>query len=278
MGSEFIVGMGRFIVSNNPSTLTALGLGSCIGLILYDKVNKVGGMAHVMLPYSKPGAVEDNNRSAILAVKNPAANIEIKRTLSEKGVLVKSDISPSEDILKHYKSINPSMVFYETSSFSSDLNMLKQIRAHDSDANIIMTGNLQTNEIAFLFNEDWFTLEDPIMKRKVDNVTQSVINKSLLKFGDRVCSLMVEAMEARGAKRECMYAKIAGGAQMFAMSKETSIAHIGDDNAESVKKELVKMGIKLLAQDTGGLRGRTVRFNMETEKMEIKTIDGIKYI
>jgi len=33
--------------------LTTLGLGSCVGISLYDRRTKVSGMAHVMLPSSK---------------------------------------------------------------------------------------------------------------------------------------------------------------------------------------------------------------------------------
>ncbi len=35
-----------------PGGLTTLGLGSCVGVCLYDPTTKVSGMVHVMLPYS----------------------------------------------------------------------------------------------------------------------------------------------------------------------------------------------------------------------------------
>jgi chemotaxis protein CheD len=44
------VGMADLKVSVSPNILTTLGLGSCLGIILYDPVKKVGGLAHVMLP------------------------------------------------------------------------------------------------------------------------------------------------------------------------------------------------------------------------------------
>lgn len=34
--------------------ITIHGLGSCIALILYDKINNVGGMSHVLLPRANP--------------------------------------------------------------------------------------------------------------------------------------------------------------------------------------------------------------------------------
>jgi len=47
------VGMGELHVSKSPDVvLIAPGLGSCIGLIMYDPIAKIGGMAHVVLPDS----------------------------------------------------------------------------------------------------------------------------------------------------------------------------------------------------------------------------------
>ena len=48
-----VVGMADLKVSRHPDLLTTLGLGSCVGITLYDKVQKIGGLAHVMLPSIK---------------------------------------------------------------------------------------------------------------------------------------------------------------------------------------------------------------------------------
>lgn len=52
MGNVIKVGMADLKVTKAPNSLTTLGLGSCIGLTLYDPVSKVGGMVHYMLPDS----------------------------------------------------------------------------------------------------------------------------------------------------------------------------------------------------------------------------------
>jgi chemotaxis protein CheD len=44
------VGMAEYKVKESPALLTSIGLGSCIGLALYDAVNKIGALAHIMLP------------------------------------------------------------------------------------------------------------------------------------------------------------------------------------------------------------------------------------
>ncbi|HHU64336.1 MAG TPA: chemotaxis protein CheD [Clostridiales bacterium] len=46
------VGIADMKVAKNPHLLTTLGLGSCVGIALYDRENKIGGLAHIMLPYS----------------------------------------------------------------------------------------------------------------------------------------------------------------------------------------------------------------------------------
>lgn len=46
------VGMADLNISNHPGALTTLGLGSCIGIALYDKSTKIIGLAHIMLPLS----------------------------------------------------------------------------------------------------------------------------------------------------------------------------------------------------------------------------------
>lgn len=51
--SEVIrVGMADYKICHAPQRISTLGLGSCLGVILYDKTTRICGMAHVMLPDS----------------------------------------------------------------------------------------------------------------------------------------------------------------------------------------------------------------------------------
>lgn len=52
MGALIKVGMADLKTCKSPDVLTTLGLGSCVGIVLYDPVTKVSGLAHVMLPDS----------------------------------------------------------------------------------------------------------------------------------------------------------------------------------------------------------------------------------
>lgn len=42
--------MGELIITENPEDLSLLGLGSCIGLVVYDSSFKLFAVAHTMLP------------------------------------------------------------------------------------------------------------------------------------------------------------------------------------------------------------------------------------
>jgi chemotaxis protein CheD len=51
--------IGEIVVGKPPDQLQAVALGSCIGLVIFDKKSKVASLAHILLPeknkYSKPG-------------------------------------------------------------------------------------------------------------------------------------------------------------------------------------------------------------------------------
>ena len=64
-GAIIKVGMADLNVVKAPDILTTLGLGSCVGIALYDPSVKVGGLAHIMLPDSKQ--IKNNSNVAKFA-------------------------------------------------------------------------------------------------------------------------------------------------------------------------------------------------------------------
>jgi chemotaxis protein CheD len=146
------VGMADYKVAEAPSKLITLGLGSCIGITLYDKRKKVGGMAHIMLP----------------------------------------------------KNNNP--------------------------------------------------------------------EKQSLKFADTALEMMLKDLEKMGVSKRSLEAKLAGGAQMFSFSSSNQLNSIGYRNALAVKEILTSHGIKIIAEDTGGNKGRTIEIDLDSGKLRIKTI------
>lgn len=62
MSQTIRVGMADLNICKDPDIITTLGLGSCIGLTLYDPKTKIGGMVHYMLPDSTQ--ITDNSKIA----------------------------------------------------------------------------------------------------------------------------------------------------------------------------------------------------------------------
>ena len=149
------VGMADYKVGKAPATIISYGLGSCIGISLYDPQLKVGGLLHIMLPDST------------------------------------------------------------------------QARGPDNPA----------------------------------------------KFADTGLPVLMKDVLALGASKSRLVAKIAGGAQMFAFANATDVMRVGARNAEASKKMLKDLGIRLIAEDTGGTYGRTVSINLEEGSYIVKTVN-----
>ena len=46
------IGISEMCLGKTDTLLITVGLGSCVGIALYDPVTKIGGLAHIMLPDS----------------------------------------------------------------------------------------------------------------------------------------------------------------------------------------------------------------------------------
>lgn len=92
------------------------------------------------------------------------------------------------------------------------------------------------------------------------------------KFADLGIAELVRQLEAMGAKRSRMTAKLAGGAMMFAFQNKSDLVRVGDRNVEAAKKTLRKLQIPVLAEDTGETYGRTVIFYPETGDYVIRAV------
>ncbi|MDI9633123.1 MAG: chemotaxis protein CheD [Methanolinea sp.] len=151
-----MVGIGEYFVGRTP--MSAIGLGSCIGLVIHDQARDIGGLAHIMLP-------ESQGRS-----DRPA------------------------------------------------------------------------------------------------------------KYADTAVELLVREIKRQGSGTDSLVSKIVGGASMF--QSFSGNLNIGDRNIEAVKVHLKRLNIKIVAEETGGVQGRTiVYYPAEKGKISVKTANGmIKYI
>ncbi|MFZ5644581.1 MAG: chemotaxis protein CheD [Bacillota bacterium] len=152
--AEIQVGIADYKIARDPTRLITLGLGSCVGVSLYDPLIKVGGLLHVMLPDS----TQFNN------VNKPA------------------------------------------------------------------------------------------------------------KFADLGIPLMVKEMQAMGVNVSRLQAKLVGGAQMFSGLDDKMTLNIGQRNTEKSREVLKKMGIRILVEEVGGNRGRTMIVDTSTGQVTIRTL------
>ncbi len=76
------------------------------------------------------------------------------------------------------------------------------------------------------------------------------------RFADRAVPELLAKMCGAGARKACLEAVLAGGAQMFELGTELDI---GARNESAVRAALAKVRIPIVAAVTGGNRGRTIK-------------------
>lgn len=102
---------------------------------------------------------------------------------------------------------------------------------------------------------------------------------NVAKFADTGVNAIVEMLKREGAQSFKLKAKIAGGAQMFQFTSDKDSMRIGPRNVEAVKAQLKKLNIPIVSEDTGGNSGRTIEFNPETSKLNVRTVNqGVRDI
>ncbi|MDA8335201.1 MAG: chemotaxis protein CheD [Peptococcaceae bacterium] len=151
---DITVGIAGYHVDRSPNRIVTLGLGSCVGICVYDQQTRIGGLLHIMLPDS----------SQFGEVKKPG------------------------------------------------------------------------------------------------------------KFADTGVPALVEEVAREGGRLSRLFAKLAGGAQMFSGNGDSSALNIGTRNVAAVRQALGRMGIRIAAEDVGGSQGRTIFFDLNTGQVIIRTM------
>ncbi|MDI3521898.1 MAG: chemotaxis protein CheD [Bacillota bacterium] len=70
------MGMADLAVGKSPVVLMTIGLGSCVGVALYDPRARIGGLAHIMLPQADGAAVSNPAKFADTALPLLVRNLE----------------------------------------------------------------------------------------------------------------------------------------------------------------------------------------------------------
>lgn len=94
--------------------------------------------------------------------------------------------------------------------------------------------------------------------------------KNPLKYADTGMAEMLRRMEAKGANRSRMIAKIAGGAKMFEVTGG-SLGNIGQRNIDSIKMQLKRHGLRLQNEDVGGTVARTMLMDVATGTVSVRS-------
>lgn len=92
------------------------------------------------------------------------------------------------------------------------------------------------------------------------------------KYADTGIKLLLQEMVAVGAVVSRIHCKLAGGAQMFTFAGQSDVMRIGQRNVLMSKQVLAAVGIPIVAEDTGGNYGRTIRLDCATGDLEVRTI------
>ena len=112
MSNIIQVGMADLKLAKAPDKLMTAGLGSCIGICIFDPVVKVGVLAHIMLPNSTQSKNPQNRAkfadSAIVMAleemdKNGASRVRLQAKIAGGAQMFK--FSGESDIMKIGKEI-----------------------------------------------------------------------------------------------------------------------------------------------------------------------------
>lgn len=90
------------------------------------------------------------------------------------------------------------------------------------------------------------------------------------KYADSGTRKLVFEIISKGAKKERLVAKLVGGAQMFP-GMNLYVTDIGKQNIIEARKALRELGVRIVAEDLEGNRGRSAYFDPETGKVVVET-------
>jgi chemotaxis protein CheD len=93
-----------------------------------------------------------------------------------------------------------------------------------------------------------------------------------LKFADRAVPELVSRVVAAGGRRPRLEAALVGGASMFATSSST--LEVGQRNEAAVRDQLKALRIPVIATETGGQRGRTIRVYVDSARVTVREAGG----
>ncbi|MFX1499847.1 MAG: chemotaxis protein CheD [Promethearchaeota archaeon] len=93
------------------------------------------------------------------------------------------------------------------------------------------------------------------------------------KYADLSANLLVQELIKHGAIKKNIRAIIIGGSKIFDLEGNT----IGTENINATKKELKKLQIKIIGENTGGSEGRVIKFNTKEFSVYVRSTKESKF-
>lgn len=84
------------------------------------------------------------------------------------------------------------------------------------------------------------------------------------KYGNIAIEKLIAKLSELGCNKYKLFAKIFGGADQLINNGSDTLFKIGERNIIIAKKMLKEAGIQIVAENTGGIRGRKIRFDTWT--------------
>lgn len=91
------------------------------------------------------------------------------------------------------------------------------------------------------------------------------------KYVDSGIDKLLSRVEAAGAERSQLVAKMAGGSEMLDLAVEDPV---GQRNVSAARQYLDRLGVSVAGEDVGGGRGRSLRFDPSTGELMVTNAHG----
>lgn len=92
------------------------------------------------------------------------------------------------------------------------------------------------------------------------------------KFPQSAIPLLLEKMQALGADKSRVTARLVGGASMFGNLSPSGAVQMGERNIVASRQVLKEQGVKITAEATGGTIGRSIRMQANDGSLWIRTM------
>jgi len=94
------------------------------------------------------------------------------------------------------------------------------------------------------------------------------------KFADFAVPELIDRVVSLGGRRNFLEAALVGGASMFVVSRST--LEVGQRNEAAVRELLRRAHINVIASETGGDRGRTIRVHVGSNRVTVREAGGVE--